>query len=148
LNLPISEDGLTWRKAGGLERQEDGEFSYSAIIQTSDGLVHMTWTWKRQRIRHVVLALLMVLGLAGWRYGWPPRSRETTVYPLEEIDWYTAARLAPESIQPAGGGRYVYLLEGSLSTALFGRRRYARSRTFCVLASWSNRWPSLNSTIG
>ena len=34
---------------------EPGEYSYPAIIQTSDGLVHMTWTWKRQRIKHVVV---------------------------------------------------------------------------------------------
>lgn len=71
--------------------------------------------WPGWLDRRVVLASLMVLGLAGWRYGWPPRSRETAVYPLEEIDWYTAARIAPETTQPAGGGRWVYLLEGSLS---------------------------------
>ncbi len=71
--------------------------------------------WPGRLNWRVVLALLMVLVLAGWRYGWPPRSRETTVYPLEEIDWYTAAQMAPGSISPDSGGRFVYLLEGSVS---------------------------------
>ena len=34
---------------------QPGEYSYPAIIQTSDGRVHVTYTWKRQRIRHVVI---------------------------------------------------------------------------------------------
>ena len=55
LNLAISEDGLTWRKVGVLEHEKDAEFSYPVIIQTSDGMVHMTWTWKRQRIKHAVV---------------------------------------------------------------------------------------------
>ncbi len=55
LNLAISDDGLQWHKVGVLEQDERAEFSYPAIIQTHDGLVHMTYTWKRQRIKHVVI---------------------------------------------------------------------------------------------
>lgn len=55
LNLAISRDGKTWNKVAVLEQEEKGEFSYPAIIQTADGLVHMTYTWKRQRIKHVVV---------------------------------------------------------------------------------------------
>ncbi|MFO1022895.1 MAG: FAD-dependent oxidoreductase [Planctomycetales bacterium] len=55
LNLAISRDGKTWEAALTLENEPKQEFSYPAIIQTADGLVHMTYTWKRQRIKHVVV---------------------------------------------------------------------------------------------
>lgn len=54
LNLVASADGKTWKAALVLE-DEPGEYSYPAIIQTADGLVHVTYTWKRERIRHVVI---------------------------------------------------------------------------------------------
>jgi predicted neuraminidase len=54
LNVAVSTNGLLWQAALVLE-SEPGEFSYPAVIQTSDGLVHITYTWKRQRIRHVVM---------------------------------------------------------------------------------------------
>ena len=54
LNLAVSTDGKVWEAALVLER-EPGEYSYPAIIQASDGLVHATYTWKREKIRHVVV---------------------------------------------------------------------------------------------
>ena len=54
LNLAASGDGKTWQAALVLET-EPGEYSYPAIVQTPDGLVHLTYTWKRQRVRHVVI---------------------------------------------------------------------------------------------
>lgn len=55
LNLAISDNGLQWRKVGVLEREEKSEFSYPAIIQADDGIVHLSYTWKRSRIKHVVI---------------------------------------------------------------------------------------------
>jgi predicted neuraminidase len=54
LNVAVSRDGRTWHAAHVLVN-EPGEYSYPAVIQTTDGLVHVTYTWRRQRIRHVVL---------------------------------------------------------------------------------------------
>jgi predicted neuraminidase len=34
---------------------DPGEYSYPAIIQTQDRLVHVTYTWKRQKVKHVVI---------------------------------------------------------------------------------------------
>jgi predicted neuraminidase len=54
LNVAVSEDGKVWAAALVLE-SEAGEYSYPAVIQAPDGLVHVTYTWKRERIKHVVI---------------------------------------------------------------------------------------------
>jgi predicted neuraminidase len=54
LNVALSRDGRTWQDVHVLE-SDPGEYSYPAVIQTSDGLVHITYTWKRERIKHVVI---------------------------------------------------------------------------------------------
>lgn len=55
LNLAVSRnDGESWDTGYVLENQP-GEFSYPAIIQTVDGNIHITYTWKRIRIKHIVV---------------------------------------------------------------------------------------------
>lgn len=54
LNVAVSSDGVDWQAALKLE-SEPGEYSYPAVIQTSDQFVHVTYTWKRQRVKHVVI---------------------------------------------------------------------------------------------
>ncbi|MCY3971223.1 MAG: exo-alpha-sialidase [Acidobacteria bacterium] len=54
LNVALSDDGETWDAALMLEDQ-DGEYSYPAVIQTRDERVHVTYTHRRTRIRHLVL---------------------------------------------------------------------------------------------
>lgn len=56
LNLAIADDSLSWKPTLVLE-SDPGEYSYPAIIQTKDGKLHMTYTWKRERIKHVVVEL-------------------------------------------------------------------------------------------
>lgn len=55
LAVALSGDGKNWDRVLTLEEEKGAEFSYPAVIQTRDELVHITYTWKRQRIRHIVL---------------------------------------------------------------------------------------------
>lgn len=56
LNIGLSADGVHWRTVLTLENEPlpDG-YAYPAVIQARDGLVHITYTWNRRRIRHVVV---------------------------------------------------------------------------------------------
>jgi predicted neuraminidase len=54
LELAVSDDGIAWRRGVVLEASP-GEYSYPALIQARDGRVHVTYTWHRERIRHVVI---------------------------------------------------------------------------------------------
>ncbi|MBN2180940.1 MAG: exo-alpha-sialidase [Sedimentisphaerales bacterium] len=56
LAVAISGDGIDWRQVITLERADAaGQNSYPAVIQTSDGLVHIVYTYHRESIKHVVL---------------------------------------------------------------------------------------------
>lgn len=57
LNVALSNDGKTWFAALVLEDDPDAPngFPYPAVIQTSDGLVRITYTWERKRIKYVVI---------------------------------------------------------------------------------------------
>lgn len=54
LHVALTRDGKTWETVHVLE-SEPGEYSYPAIVQTADGLVHITYTWRRERIKYVVI---------------------------------------------------------------------------------------------
>jgi predicted neuraminidase len=56
LDVAVSTDGLTWSRVLTLEREPlPSGYAYPAVIQASDGLVHVTYTWDRKRIKHVVI---------------------------------------------------------------------------------------------
>ena len=63
LVIAESRDGRAWRDVVALETFP-GEYSYPAIIQAPDGLVHVTYTFLREAIVHVVVdpAALVVAG--------------------------------------------------------------------------------------
>lgn len=73
LNVAFSEDGAKWFAAEVLE-DEPGEYSYPAIIQTADDLVHITYTWKREKVRHVVLDPKQLDGTEITDGAWPAGS--------------------------------------------------------------------------
>jgi alpha-L-rhamnosidase len=55
LNVAVSYDGETWYAALILEDSPVSQYSYPSVIQTSDGMVHFVYTWRRERIKHVVV---------------------------------------------------------------------------------------------
>ena len=55
MNVAVSTDGIHWRPALTLDNQPTAEYSYPAVIQSKDGKVQITYTWKRQRVAHVVV---------------------------------------------------------------------------------------------
>src|SRR5690554_3348285 len=56
LNLALSDDGINWNPVMTLENEpiKDG-YAYPAIIQSEDGLVHITYTFNRRSIKYVVI---------------------------------------------------------------------------------------------
>ncbi|QNA45691.1 family 78 glycoside hydrolase catalytic domain [Lacibacter sediminis] len=55
LNVAISKDGKVWSAALVLEDSPISQYSYPSVIQTKDGLVHIVYTWRREKIKHVVV---------------------------------------------------------------------------------------------
>jgi predicted neuraminidase len=55
LRVALSSDGREWTRVLTLENEAGQEFSYPAVIQSRDGRVHVTYTWKRRLVRHVVI---------------------------------------------------------------------------------------------
>ena len=56
LNVAVSGDGLAWKQVLTLEAEPCAAgYAYPAVIQTSDGKLHISYTWDRKKIRHVIL---------------------------------------------------------------------------------------------
>ncbi|MGF1924879.1 MAG: sialidase family protein [Bacteroidia bacterium] len=55
LNVSVSEDGVNWSAALILEDSPISQYSYPAVMQTSDGMLHFIYTWRREKIKHVVV---------------------------------------------------------------------------------------------
>ncbi len=52
LNLAWSTNGIDFQMIHNLET-EPGEFSYPSMIQSTDGSIHLSYTWNRKKIKYV-----------------------------------------------------------------------------------------------
>ena len=55
LSILRSTDGIHWNHWITLEDSPILQYSYPSIIQSRDGHIHVVYTWRRQRIKHVEL---------------------------------------------------------------------------------------------
>lgn len=55
LSVAVSKDGKQWTDVAVLENGTKEEYSYPAVIQAKDGKVHITYTYDRKNVKHVVL---------------------------------------------------------------------------------------------
>jgi len=53
LNISISDDGIHWNAALVLEDSKISQYSYPSMIQSSDGMVHVVYTWRREKLKYV-----------------------------------------------------------------------------------------------
>jgi len=53
LNVAVSKDGKTWFASLVLEDSPISQYSYPSVIQSADGMVHIVYTWRRERIKYV-----------------------------------------------------------------------------------------------
>jgi len=54
LNVAVKRGDKNWEAALILEDSPISQYSYPSVIQTADGLLHFVYTWRREKIRHVV----------------------------------------------------------------------------------------------
>jgi predicted neuraminidase len=75
LSVAVSPDGKEWQEAVLVLENQPGEYSYPAVIQTPDGMVHVTYTYRRRHIKHVVIDPREI----DWRHGseWTAPTRST-----------------------------------------------------------------------
>lgn len=75
LNIAVSKNGKEWLAAMVVEDEPGAPngFAYPAVIQSSDGLVHITYTWRRERIKHVVVdpARMLLKPMTDRAFLWP-----------------------------------------------------------------------------
>lgn len=55
LNVAISADGKKWYAVAILEDSPISQYSYPSVIQSADGMVHVVYTWRREKIKYVKL---------------------------------------------------------------------------------------------
>ena len=71
LNLSISDDGINWNATLVLEDSKISQYSYPSIIQSSDGMVHIVYTWRREKLKYVKINPKKLVALPIQKGIWP-----------------------------------------------------------------------------
>ena len=71
LNVAISKDGKKWFAALILEDSPISQYSYPSVIQSKDGMVHIVYTWRRERIKYVKIDPRRLVGKEIINEQWP-----------------------------------------------------------------------------
>lgn len=58
LHMAYSEEGTIWNDIYVLESHKTGEYSYPAIIQDAQNRIHVTYTFDRKNIKHIMFNIL------------------------------------------------------------------------------------------
>lgn len=62
--LRSQDGGKRWSAPYIVEQgSENDEFSYPALLQDENGIVHLAYTWKRQAIKHIAVSATTIAGL-------------------------------------------------------------------------------------
>ena len=78
LNVSLSDDGIHWNASLILEDSEISQYSYPSIIQSADGMVHIVYTWRRERIKYVKIDPSKLTSLPIKDGQWPKLPKENT----------------------------------------------------------------------
>lgn len=90
LNIAVSKDGINWDASLVLEDSGIGQYSYPAIIQGSDGMLHCVYTWRRQRIKYVKIDPTKLVSFPIVDGVWPGPTKER--YKIAVCDWMILKR--------------------------------------------------------
>ena len=55
LNVAVSHNGKDWYASLILEDSEISQYSYPSVIQSNDGMVHIVYTWRREKIKYMMV---------------------------------------------------------------------------------------------
>jgi alpha-L-rhamnosidase len=105
--VAVSNDGTNWKAALVLENSPIGQYSYPSVIQSSDGLVHIVYTWRRERIKYVCVDPGKIVEVPIRKGLWPGtktavvKNEDPSRYRISVCDWMLLKRQKLGAIQLA-----------------------------------------------
>ncbi|CAG5068956.1 hypothetical protein DYBT9623_01689 [Dyadobacter sp. CECT 9623] len=71
LNVSVSKDGKNWDAVLVLEDSPISQYSYPSVIQSADGMVHIVYTWRREKIKYIKIDPSKLKGKSIENGTWP-----------------------------------------------------------------------------